>query len=119
MTSQRKRKKDAASVGLSERELALAEMMEEMLEQMRWLWVLGYSNQYLVSQKLKIDKPERDKILEAASRAVERDGKLQEWQERLAAIKGEIVHVKREINRSKKQMAQERRRGEVGGDDGE
>lgn len=97
MTSRRKRKKEAWSLGLSERELLLAEMVEEMLEQIRWLYVLGYSNQYLVAQKLNLDKAERDKILEAATRAVDKDAKLHEWQERLARIKGEATRITRMV----------------------
>lgn len=110
MTSRRKHNKQAKNLGLSDRELLLAELVEEMVEQMRWLWVLGYSNQYLVQQTLKVDKAERDKILEAATRSVEKDQKLHEWQERLARIKDEALRSKRGINRAKKEMARERRR---------
>ncbi|MEM7202489.1 MAG: hypothetical protein AAF628_19610 [Planctomycetota bacterium] len=109
MTSLRKRKKDADSVGLSERELRLAEMLEEVLDHVRWLWILGYGNQYLVGQKLKVDKAERDRVLEAATRAVDRDKKLHEWRERLAQLKGEVVRAKRDIGRAKRELARERR----------
>ena len=111
VTSMRKRKKQADALGLSERELQMAELLEEVLDHMRWMQILGYTNQYILERKLKVDRDERDKILEAATRAVERDGKLSEWQERLARIKGEAVHIKREINRSKRQMARARRAG--------
>jgi len=104
MTSNRKRKKEAERRGLSERELAMAEVVEEILEHLRWQSVLGYSNQYLVSQHLQVDKAERDKILEAATRAVEKDGKIADWRERLARIKNEIVEAQRAIGRAETEM---------------
>ncbi len=104
MTSQRKHKKQAQSLGLSERELRLAELVEEMLESMRWMWVLGYSNQYLVNNFLKIDKADRDEILEASTRAVDRDARLHEWRERLAQIKGEAVRQHRAVDRARQDL---------------
>jgi hypothetical protein len=102
VTSLRKRKKQAAARGLDLRGLALAELVEEMLESMRWLWVLAYANQYLVAQKLDVDRAERDRILEAATRAVDRDGRLRAWRERLAAIRGEAALAQREVARATK-----------------
>ncbi len=106
MTSHRKRKRDALSRDLSSRELELAELLEEVLDSVRWLQVLGYTNQYLMGQKLKVSQEERDKILEAAARTVEKDRKQHEWRDRLARLKGEIAQVKRSMNRARKDMAQ-------------
>lgn len=108
VTSQRKRKKQAASLGLSERELVLAELLEEVLDAVRWMQILGFTNQYLLHQKLKVSPQERDKILEAATRAVDKDAKLHEWRERLARVKGETLRAQRAINRAKKDMARGR-----------
>ena len=69
MTSQRKRKKQARARDLTERELELAELVEEMLDTFRWLQILAYSNQYMINRKLKVEDSERDNILEAATRA--------------------------------------------------
>jgi hypothetical protein len=59
--------------------------------------ILAYSNQYLVNEKLCVDKAERDRILEAATRAVEKDHKLHEWQERLARLKSEVSRIRTDI----------------------
>ena len=114
MTSHRQRNKEAARRGLTRAELELTELVEEMLEQMRWLWVLGYSNQYLLNQKLKLTKEERDKVLEAATRAVDKDDKLHRWQQRLAQIKGEAVHIKREVQRARRSRDPRREAAEEG-----
>ena len=103
VTSLRKRKKQAAARGLDPQGLALAELIEEMLESMRWLWVLAYANQYLVAQKLEVDRDERDRILEAATRAVERDGRLHGWRERLTAIRGAATRAHRDVARAEKE----------------
>lgn len=108
VTSQRKRKKQASSLGLSERELVLAELLEEVLDAVRWMQILGFTNQYLLHQKLDVSPRERDKILEAATRAVDKDAKLHEWRERLARVKGETLRAQRAINRAKKDMARGR-----------
>jgi hypothetical protein len=108
MPSHRDRKREARQRDLSERELELAELLEEVLASVRWLQILGYSNQYLMSHHLKIDREERDKILEAAVRTVDKDQKLHEWNARLARLKGVAVEVHRGINRSKRDMAQGR-----------
>ncbi len=111
MTSNRDRSKRARSRGLNGAELELVDLVEEMLEQMRWLWILGYTNQFLLNQKLSVSKEERDKILAAAARSVDRDAKLHEWQERLSRIKGEALRMQRDVRRAAKGMARERRRG--------
>ncbi len=111
MTSQRKRKKQASARGLTEPELELIELMEEMLDTFRWLQILGYSNQYLVNRKLKVERAERDSILEAATRAVEGDKKLHEWTARLARLKNEVVQIKRRVNRGRKTGPLDREEG--------
>ena len=104
VTSQRKRKKLARARDLTERELELAEIVEEMLDTFRWLQILAYSNQYMINRKLKVDAAERDNILEAATRAVEGDKKLHDWRRRLARVKGETVQIKRVVNRARKDI---------------
>lgn len=106
MPSHRKRKRDAAARDLSVRELELVEILEEVLESVRWQQILGYTNQFLLDRYVKVEAEERDKILEAAVRAVDKDGRLHEWQERVAQLKGECLHVKRSIQRAKKDIAQ-------------
>lgn len=104
LTSRRKRKKAAQAQGLTERELDLLEVVEELLEQFRWLQVLAYANQYHVNRHLKVDEAERDRIFEAAVRAVEKDARLERWQERLGRVKGEVLRVKRSMARARKDM---------------
>lgn len=115
MTSLRKRKKQADDLGMSTTELELVELLHEVLESLRWTQVLGYSNQFLLQQKLKVDAPERDKILAAAARMVDKDQKLHEWRDRLGRLKGELVQKKRDFARSKKALEGER---EAGADQG-
>ena len=93
LTSKRKRKKAAVSLGLTERELALVEILEEVLEALRWTQILGYSNQFLINHQLDISEPDRDHILAAATRTVDRDRKLHEWRARLAGLKDQIHRV--------------------------
>ena len=71
MTSQRKLKKQAEALGLTRTEFELVGMLEEVLESMRWMQILAYTNQYLLHEKLEVTKAERDRILEAATRAVD------------------------------------------------
>lgn len=104
VTSRRKRKKAAQAQGLTERELDLLEVVEELLDQFRWLQVLAYANQYHVNRHLKVDEAERDRIFEAAVRAVEKDARLERWQERLGRVKGEVLRVKRSMARARKDM---------------
>ena len=84
-------------MGLTPRELDLAELLAEVLDHLRWMQILAYSNQYLVNEKLAVDKAERDRILEAATRAVEKDQKLHEWQQRLARLKSEVAGIKERV----------------------
>lgn len=108
VTSQRKRKKQAKARDLTERELELVELVEELLDTFRWLQILAYSNQYMVNRKLDVSPAERDKILEAATRAVEGDKKLHQWRRRLARLKEETVQIKRTVNRARKDIAKGR-----------
>ena len=111
MTSQRKRKKDAASRGLTTTELDLVELLEEILDSVKWLQVLGYTNQYLVEHKLDVPQDERDKVVEAAARTVERDRQLQGWFERLGDIKHRVARVHPQIAKSRRQIQAEQRKG--------
>ncbi|MEO0481644.1 MAG: hypothetical protein AAF196_19405 [Planctomycetota bacterium] len=90
MTSRRQFKKSAQRLGLTENELMFAQLLEEMLEEMKWLHVLGYSNQFLLHKHLSADPKERDAVVAAAIKEVDRHGKLHEWQQRLARIKARI-----------------------------
>lgn len=118
MTSNRKRKKQAESLGLTPRELELAELLAEVLDNLRWMQILAYSNQYLVNDKLEVDKAERDRILEAATRAVEKDHKIHEWQDRLARLKSEIQDLQRRIGEElpERRVGEERLERRVGED---
>ena len=97
LTSNRKRKKQAGALGLTPREMELAELLQEVLDSLRWMQILAYSNQYLMNQKLEIEKAERDQILEAATRAVDKDLKLHEWNERLARLKQGVADIQRRM----------------------
>jgi hypothetical protein len=106
MTSLRKRKKTAAARGLSVPQLELLGLVEEMLEAHRWLQVLGYANQFILAQKVEVTDAERDAILEAATRAVDKDARLERWRARLGRLKSEMLAVERELR-------SERRTGEA------
>ena len=80
-------------MGLTEAELQLTELLGQVLELLRWNQVLGYSNQYLLHEKLGLSPEERHRVMKAAAGAVEQDGRMQDWgknlleiQERLQAI---------------------------------
>ncbi|MBI5851341.1 MAG: hypothetical protein HZB39_10005 [Planctomycetes bacterium] len=105
MTSLRKRKKTANALGLTEAELTLAELLDEVLAELRWVKILAYGNQYLLDRHVKVDAAERDKVLEAATRAVEQDGRLHEWQERLAQVRGAAVTAKRAMSRAMRDLS--------------
>lgn len=98
LTSKRKHRKQASRRGLTERELELTELLGEMLERLRWQEILAYANQYLIQGQLNVSREERDSVLSAATRAVDKDGKLHQWQERLARIKGEIQRSKLQLD---------------------
>lgn len=86
MTSQRRRKQKAQSLGLTDAEMQLCELLGEVLELLRWNQVLGYSNQYLLHEKLGVAPEERHKVMRAAAQAVEQDGRLQDWGRRLIEV---------------------------------
>ena len=68
-----------------------------MLDSLGWMRILAYSNQYLMNQKLEIEKAEQDQILEAATRAVDKDHKLHEWNERLARLKQGVADIQQRM----------------------
>lgn len=90
MTSVRKRKKQAARQGVSVPQLQLLELVEELLDAHRWLQVLGFANQFVLTEKLGLTAAERDKVLEAATRAVDKDARLVDWRQRLARVRSEL-----------------------------
>lgn len=90
MTSLRKRKKQAAHRGLTMPQLELLELVEELLEAHRWLQILGFANQFVLADKLAMTQAERDRVLEAATRAVDKDARLGDWRARLARVKEEL-----------------------------
>ncbi len=77
-------------MGLTEAELQLCELLGQVLELLRWNQVLGYSNQYLLHEKLGIGQDERHRVMRAAAQAVAQDGRLQTWGQRLMAIQDEL-----------------------------
>ncbi|HEX5050810.1 MAG TPA: hypothetical protein VFZ65_03475 [Planctomycetota bacterium] len=93
MTSNRKRKQKAQSLGLTEAELQLCELLGQVLELLRWNQVLGYSNQYLLHEKLGVSPDERHRIMRAAAGAVEQDGRLQDWGQRLLQIQDALRQI--------------------------
>ncbi|MBK8096815.1 MAG: hypothetical protein IPK26_06890 [Planctomycetes bacterium] len=86
MTSRRKRKRSAQAHGLTEAELDLCELLGEVLEALRWNQILGYSNQYLLHERLEVDPDTRNRVMRAAAAAVEQNGRLQDWGRRLLDI---------------------------------
>ncbi|MCC6670750.1 MAG: hypothetical protein IT458_06805 [Planctomycetes bacterium] len=97
MVSHRKRKKEAERLGVTATELDLVALLEEVLDQVRWLKVLGYANQHLLGEHLKIPAAERDRILAAAARAVEDDRQEHAWRARIAALKEAFLRQRREL----------------------
>ena len=93
MTSNRRRKQQAQSKGLTEAELQLTELLGQVLELLRWNQVLGYSNQYLLHEKLGVDDDERSRVMKAAAGAVEADGRVQDWGRRLQEIEASLRAV--------------------------
>lgn len=93
MTSHRKRKQKAQSLGLNDAELQLCELLGQVLELLRWNQVLGYSNQYLLHEKLAVSPDERHRVMRAAAGAVEQDGRLQEWGRRLLEIQDALQKI--------------------------
>jgi len=77
-------------MGLTEAELKLTELLGEVLELLRWNQVLGYSNQYLLHEKLGLSPEERHRVMKAAAGAVEADGRTQDWGQRLIEIQDSL-----------------------------
>lgn len=95
--------------GLSEPELAMLELLESVLERFRWLQVLAHTQSYLLREKLRIPQEELDRVLEAASRTVDRDAQQRAWNEEFARIKSGLLEGRRGIQRERKQMRREER----------
>ena len=93
MVSNRRRKQKAQSLGLTEAELQLTELLGQMLELLRWNQVLGYSNQYLLHEKLGLSPAERHRVMKAAAGAVEQDGRMQDWGKRLLEIQESLQGI--------------------------
>lgn len=108
MVSQRKRKKEAERQGLNCSELQMLEMLEEILERFRWLQVLAHTQSFLLREKLKISEEELDRVLEAATRTVDKDAAWQGWQKGLGKLKGSILEARRGIRRERKHMRREK-----------
>lgn len=80
-------------MGLTDAELQLCELLAQVLELLRWNQVLGYSNQYLLHQKLGLSAEERHRVMRAAASAVEQDGRLQDWGRRLIEIQDSLQRI--------------------------
>ena len=93
MTSNRRRKQKAQSLGLTEAELQLTELLGQVIELLRWNQVLGYSNQYLLHEKLGLSPEERHRVMKAAAGAVEADGRMQDWGKRLLEIQESLSAI--------------------------
>jgi hypothetical protein len=80
-------------MGLTEAELQLCELLGQVLELLRWNQVLGYSNQYLLHERLGLSTEERHRVMKAAAGAVEQDGRLQDWGRRLIEIQQSLQAI--------------------------
>ncbi len=98
MTSHRRRKQKAQSLGLTDAELQLCELLGQVLELLRWNQVLGYSNQYLLHEKLGVEPDERHRVMRAAAQAVEQDGRLQQWGRRLLEVQEALRAIQARMN---------------------
>jgi len=97
MTSRRRRKRAAQQSGLTEAELDLVELLEEILEAMRWSQVLGYANQFLLQEQLSVTQKDRDRVLEAAAAIVQSDGRIQDWRARLQLVRAQLQVLDRQL----------------------
>lgn len=93
MTSQRRRKRAAQQQGLTSAELQLCELLREVLTALRWSQVLGWGNQYLLNQHAQISAEERDRVMRAAAATVDRDGQLQQWNQRLQEVEARLRSI--------------------------
>jgi len=101
VTSNRRRKQKARSLGLTDAELQLCELLAQVLELLRWNQVLGYSNQYLLHEKLGLSADERHRVMRAAASAVEQDGRLQDWGRRLIEIQEALQRIQQAMARDR------------------
>lgn len=85
-------------MGLTEAELQLCELLGQVLELLRWNQVLGYSNQYLLHERLGIPAEERHRVMRAAAGAVEQDGRIQDWGKRLIEIQDALERIQTRMN---------------------
>ena len=97
VTSHRRRKQRARSEGLTDAELQLVELLGEVLELLRWSQVLGYSNQYLLHEKLAVPADERQRVMRAAAAAVEQDRRFQDWGRRLGEIQSSLQRIQENL----------------------
>ena len=97
MTSRRRRKRQAEAKGLTEAELDLVELLEEILDAMRWGQVLGYANQFLLQEQLAVTQQDRDRVLEAAAAIVAGEGRIQDWRARLQQVRARLQSLDREL----------------------
>ena len=107
-------------MGLTEAELQLTELLGQVLELLRWNQVLGYSNQYLLHQKLGLTPEERHDVMKAAAGAVEQDGRMQDWGQRLLEIQESLqgIHARMTGDTKGRDVSGDDVRGEdVSGDD--
>jgi hypothetical protein len=102
MTSLRRHKKRLARSGRSGTEDQLAALVTEMLDELRWLKVLAFSNQWLWTERAGVAPDERDRVFAAAARVVERDPRLQDWRARLERLRAGLQQVGGEIAASRK-----------------
>lgn len=85
-------------MGLTEAELQLCELLGQVLELLRWNQVLGYSNQYLLHERLGVPAEERHRVMRAAAGAVEQDGRIQDWGRRLIEIQDALERIQARMN---------------------
>jgi hypothetical protein len=107
MVSHRQRKKEAARAGLTEPELRLLELVDEILERLRWQSVLLHAQSFLLRERLQVADQELDRVLRAASQAVDKDATWRRWQEGVARLKGEILEQRRAIRREHEHLLPE------------
>jgi hypothetical protein len=97
VTSHRRRKQQARKEGLTTAELQLCELLGEVLELLRWGQVLGYSNQYLLHEKLDVPLEERQRVMRAAAAAVEQDTRFLDWGRRLGEIQASLQRIESQM----------------------
>ncbi len=102
-------------MGLNDAELQLCELLGQVLELLRWNQVLGYSNQYLLHEKLQVSAEERHKVMRAAAGAVEQDGRLQEWGRRLLEVQDALQKIQARLLADQPTANADRRLRSLGG----